>query len=348
MVDPFAGWSREQLQQASIAEIAAGRLPLEAQRRLALARSDQTFTSTLSVDEHHALRSAGFTPVGQVLGSCVYQIGYTGTWNCGYGGLGGAFGVGRGRWSGGMGSGVSSPGWQPQNWQPGIGGGRRIGGGLGGGGFGYGYGAMAQPVEALGMRDALYDARTRAMERMRQECSLLGGDGVVAVRLTVAPFSAGGLEFQAVGTAIRADGPVRPPRPFLSDLTGQEFTMLLGAGWVPCALVLGIAVMARHDDWTVMRQSASWANQEVAGFTDLVQATRNAARAALHHDCARHGGTTVVVREMSLDVGERRCSMGGDDQHDHLAEVIVVGTALVPFEHAGGNAPARPLPMLRL
>ena len=346
--DPYAGWTWDQFQQASIAEIAAGRLPLEAQRRLALARGDDTFTSTLSVDEHHALRSAGFTPVGQVLGSCVYQIGYTGTWNCGYFGFSGAFGGRRAGWSPGMGTGVSSPGWQPRTWQPGFNrggiGGGRIAGGIGG----FGYGPMAQPVEALGLRDALYDARTRAMERMRQECAMLGGDGVVAVHLTVAPFSAGGLEFQAVGTAIRADGPVRPPQPFLSDLTGQEFATLLAAGWVPCGLVLGVAVMARHDDWTVVRQAASWSNQEVGGYTDLVQATREAARSALRHDCARHGGTTVVVREMTLDVHERPCSMGGEDQHDHLAEAMVIGTALVAFEHAGGNAPVRPLPILRL
>jgi uncharacterized protein YbjQ (UPF0145 family) len=285
-----------------VTELEAGRLPIEAQRRLAMQRGDGAFTSTMSVNELHCVRSVGFSPVGQVLGSCVYHVGYTGNWNCGYGG---------GGWGGG---------W---------------------------LGQPATVVEAPGLRQSLYEARTRAMHRMRQECALLGGDGVVAVRLTVAPFPAGGLEFQAIGTAVRADGAVRPRQPFLSDLSGQEFATLLRAGWVPCALVLGIAAMIRHDDWATQSQTRSWSNQEVAGYTDLVQAVRGAARETLRQDCARHGGSTVVVRDISLRLGERACSMT-QDGHDHLAESMVIGTAIVPFEHAGGNAPPPPLPILRL
>jgi uncharacterized protein YbjQ (UPF0145 family) len=300
-----------------------------------------SFTSNLTVAEHHAVRSVGFTPVGQVLGSCVYAIGYTGTWNCGYwgyGGLGGLGGFGRG-----------GPGWTASpGWQPGGLPGRGIGGGIGGGFGGGGY-AGVTVVEATGLRDSLYEARTRAMERMRQEAERVGGDGVVAVRLSVGPFdNAGTLEFRAIGTAVRADGPIRPRSPFLSDLTGQEFALLLSAGWVPAALVLGIAVMVRHDDWATRRQTSAWTNQEVGGYTELVGATRDAARARLRDDCARHGGTTVVVREMSLRIGEQACNSGQQEGRDHIAEAMVVGTAIVPFEHAGGNAPAPPLPVLHL
>jgi uncharacterized protein YbjQ (UPF0145 family) len=204
----------------------------------------------------------------------------------------------------------------------------------------------ATVVEAPGLRQSLYEARTLAMERARQECALLGGDGVVAVRLTVAPFPAGGLEFQALGTAVRADGPVRPPQPFLSDLSGQEFATLIRAGWVPCALVLGIAAMVRHDDWTTWQQTATWTNQEVTGYTELVQAARAAARETLRQDCARHGGDTAVVRDLTLQIGERECA--GSEGRDHLAEAMIIGTAITPFRHAGGNAPVPPLPVLRL
>jgi uncharacterized protein YbjQ (UPF0145 family) len=327
-VDPYAGWTAEQVQQASVAELTAGRLPVEAQRRLATQRADGAFTSTLSVSELHSIRSVGFSPVGQVLGSCVYHIGYTGNWNCGY-----LRGWGRG-WGAGGGPGwTASPGWQSTT-------------AIGGGGGGW-LGPPAAVVEAPGLRQSLYEARTRAMDRMRQECALLGGDGVVAVRLTVAPFPAGGLEFQAIGTAVRADGPVRPRQPFLSDLSGQEFASLLRSGWVPCALVLGIAAMIRHDDWATQATTQSWSNQEVAGYTDLVQAVRGAARETLRQDCARHGGSTVVVRGITLEIGERACS-ATQDGHDHLAQSMVIGTAIVPFEHAGGNAPAPPLTILRL
>ena len=217
-----------------------------------------SFTSNLTVAEHHAIRSVGFTPVGQVLGSCVYSLGYTGTWNCGYWGAYGGFGGVRG-FGGALRGPVASPGWQP--------------GGLRGG-----YGAASQTVEAPGLRDSLYQARGLAMQRMQEEAAALGGDGIVAVRLTVAPFEGAGLEFRAIGTAVRADGPVRPPQPFTSDLSGQEFGHLLAAGWVPAGLVLGIAVMVRHDDWRTQYQNSAWTNQEVAGYTDLAIQARAAAR----------------------------------------------------------------------
>ena len=173
---------------------------------------------------------------------------------------------------------------------------------------------------------------------------------MVAVQLTIAPFPSGGLEFQAIGTAIRADGDVRPRRPFLSDLTGQDFAKLITAGWVPTGLVLGLAVMIRHDDYRTRWQANRWSNQEVTGYTELVHIARDQARDRLLAPTAP--GTAVpavVVRDMTLKVGERPCSAGpGDDNHDHLAEAMVIGTAIVPFEHAGGNAPPPPLPIMRL
>jgi uncharacterized protein YbjQ (UPF0145 family) len=300
-VTEFDGLTPEQVEVRSIQELEAGRLPVRAQQRLATMRADHAFTSDLTVDEHHAIRSVGFSPVGQVMGSCVYHVGYTSAWNCGFSGWGG-----------------------------------------------FGVPAVSSVGEADGLRKSLYEARMLAMKRMRQECTGLGGDGVVAVTLTIEPFPAGGLEFQAIGTAVRADGPVRPRRPFLSDLTGQDFAKLITAGWVPCGLIMGLAVAVRHDDYRTQRQARSWVNTEVAGYTALVGTARQWARERLRADCARRGGSGVVVRTMDLKISERRCSAGGNEQRDHLAEAIVIGTAITPFRHAGGNAPPAPLPIMRL
>ena len=56
-------------------------------------RASGTWGSALTSDEFAAIRSVGFEPAGQVLGACVYNIGYTGGYNCpgawgswGYGG----------------------------------------------------------------------------------------------------------------------------------------------------------------------------------------------------------------------------------------------------------------------
>jgi uncharacterized protein YbjQ (UPF0145 family) len=289
----------EEIEQRSIAELTAGRLPVRAQERLAMMTADHAFTSDLTVDEHHAIRSVGFRPVGQVMGSCVYHIGYSRSWDCGVSGWGISY-------------------------------------------------ADARVTEADGLRASLYEARTLAMSRMSQECAGLGGDGVVAVRLTITPFPAGGLEFQAIGTAVRADGPVRPRQQFLSDLTGQDFAKLVTSGWVPCGLVLGLAVTVRHDDYTTRQQRLSWQNMEITGFTELVGAARHWARDRLRKECARVGGSGVVVRTTTLQVSERSCPRGGKDQRDHLAEAMVIGTAITPFQHAAGNRPPAPLPMMRL
>lgn len=288
-------WSEEDVSKASIAELAAGRLPIRAQQRLATINADHAFTSNLAVAEHHAIRSAGFRPVGQVLGSCVYHIGYRGMWNCGA-----SF-----------------------------------------------FGTNSVPVPAAGLEHSLLDARRRAIHRMVQEAAGLGGDGVVAVRLAIRPFPSGDLEFQAIGTAVRAEGSVRPPQPFTSHLSGQEFAKLIAAGWVPVALALAVAVLVRHDDLGTRWQASSWSNQEMTNPTALVHAVRDTARQRLAADVAAHGGTGTVVSRLDLDVRRRDCSRGGENNHDHVAESIAIGTAIVPFRRSHDPHPA-PLQMLRL
>jgi uncharacterized protein YbjQ (UPF0145 family) len=287
-VTAFDDMSPEEVEAASIQELEAGRLPVRAQQRLAMMRADHAFTSDLTVNEHHAIRSVGFSPVGQVMGSCVFQIGYSGSWNCGY-----------------------------------------------------------EVREVKGMTESLSEARRLAMSRMRQECAGLGGDGVVAVTLTIAPFPAGGLEFQAIGTAVRADGPVRARHPFLSDLTGQDFAKLMTAGWLPCGLVFGLSVAIRHDDWQTRMQQGSWSNTEITGQTQLVQGARYIARKRLRDEAARFGGKGVVIRTSTLQVWHQACRNGGEHQHDHLAEAMLIGTAITPFR-PGKSAPPAPLQIIRL
>ena len=59
--------------------------------------------------------------------------------------------------------------------------------------------------------EAMYQARHTAIDRMTAECAALGGHGVVGVRLSRGSFPLGGLEFTAIGTAVRAPGAARGP-----------------------------------------------------------------------------------------------------------------------------------------
>ena len=97
--------------------------------------------------------------------------------------------------------------------------------------------------------------------------------GVVGVRLTIGPFPAGGLEFKAIGTAVRAAGSARAAAPAVHlHLSGQDFAKLIMNGWVPAGLVLGISIGARHDDWLTTGQTGAGAgNAEVPGYTELVE-----------------------------------------------------------------------------
>ena len=253
------------------------------------------FTSDLTVQEFAAVRSVGFTPVGQVMGSAVFNVGWP-VVACGAGG-------------------------------------------------GNTWGWVSTPVVAVTGTQQLYSqARQRAVARMRQECADLGGDGVVGVRLRVMPFHGVGMEFLAIGTAVRVEGTARPRAPFTSDLSGQDFAKLLRAGWVPVALVQGVGAMAQHGG-RLTRFPVRSANQEIATTTGLVHAARDAARDALTVDARHAGGETVVLRDTELRVFELRCAVGRDSEDQH-AHAFMWGTAIVPY--ARRPVPEAPLTMLRL
>jgi hypothetical protein len=55
---------------------------VEAEARMAEIRGSGTWGSALTADEFAAIRSVGFEPAGQVLGAAVFNIGYTGGYNC--------------------------------------------------------------------------------------------------------------------------------------------------------------------------------------------------------------------------------------------------------------------------
>lgn len=324
---PEPGWTAEQIAAASVAEIAAGRLPLQAQWRINEQRHQRdtgeagAFTSALSVQEFAAIRSVGFSPVGQVLGSAVYNVGWSYS-GCGYAGAYGYGGMRVGGYNSGgfSGGGIGGYGWQP-----------------------------APVVDVPAVRNLLEQARHRAVERMREECFGLGGDGVVGVRLTVKSFYGNGLEFMAIGTAVKADGNKRPKRPFTSDLSGQDFAKLMRSGWVPVDLVQGVGAVIRHDDWAQRMQQSSWMNQEMVGSTQLVMAARAAARESIARDAGKRGGQHIVLQDMQLNIFETRCQYGGDDAHDHLVDAFLWGTAITTIDPKGRRAaPEMPLPMLRL
>jgi uncharacterized protein YbjQ (UPF0145 family) len=284
--------------------VSDGGLPPAARERMAGIRRSGTWGSSLSTDEFAAIRSTGFEPAGQVLGAAVYNVGYTGGFACP-----GAW-SGVGRFAGAPAVGVTTV--------------------SGDGNF-----ASFGPMVAT-----LYEARRSAISRMSAECAALGGHGVVGVTLSIGAFPAGGLEFKALGTAVRGPGPPLA-RPFTSDLSGQDFAKLFVDGWMPAGLVLGISVGARHDDWLTVTQTRWGAgNAEVHGYTDVVTQTRHDAREQLERDVARLGADGVVVTTVNTRVRERECP-AAEGRRDHIVEATFIGTAVARF-HASPRAAEEP------
>src|SRR5215469_16708402 len=273
-------------------------------------RSSGTWGSAVTSDEFAAIRSVGFDTVGQVLGAAVYNIGYTGGYGCP--GAWGSYGY---SWGAAARTQVSSRG---------------------------GYGSVGPLVQAM------YEARRTAIGRMVSECEELGGHGVVGVHLSIGQFPAGGLEFKAIGTAVRAPGARTLAQPFTSDLSGQDFAKLVMKGWFPAGLVLGISIAARHDDWLTVGQTRWGAgNAEVTGFTELVNEARHDARTQLAADVKRLGAEGVVVADMDMRVRERECP-AQEGGRDHIIEAINIGTAIVRFSAHSERSGASPLAIMSL
>jgi uncharacterized protein YbjQ (UPF0145 family) len=245
-------------------------LPPVAAKRIARAAADGVRTSLLPVNGAAGLEASGFEVVGEVLGTIVMQISWTGFGGCGYYPMGG-YGF--------------SPGTVTSS-------------------AGTAWAGYAPYVQAL------KHGRNTALQRMIIEASALGADGVVGVRLTDERMDGNKREFMALGTAVRSRGRQRPAKPFTTDLSGQDVAKLLTAGWVPAGIAYGISVAIRHDDWQTQAQSGRFAgNVEVGGYTELMTHVRADARREFSRLAAGLGGDSALLSSMwqhvwELEIGE--------------------------------------------
>jgi uncharacterized protein YbjQ (UPF0145 family) len=281
-------------------------LPPVAAERVRRAAAGGAWTSLLTAPAAFGLTDAGFDPVGEVMGSIVQRIGWAGYRGCGYTGWG-AF----------------SDGWVPTITS-----------------------SDRQRFAGFGPYVAALDhGYATAMDRMAQEASAIGADGVVGVTVRQDHMEGGTREFTALGTAVRARSRTRPARVFGTALAATDVAKLLRAGWMPTDLVFGISVAIRHDDWAT-RQQTSWGagNVEVTGYTELVTHARADARQRFAAHVRATGAEGAIVSSMGLRTWEIE---PGENHRDHVAEATVFGTSLVRF-HAGPAVPTRSLTYLPL
>jgi uncharacterized protein YbjQ (UPF0145 family) len=224
------------------------------------------FTSDLSINEFLLVKQSGFEPLGLVLGSSIYHIGF-----------------------------------QQSNW------------------------GRNQEMNVL--TQAMYHARELAMTRMEEEADQLGADGVVGVRLDIGRYEWGAdlAEFIAVGTAVKhREGELhRAPngRPFTSDLSGQDFSALLRAGYRPVGLVMGNCVY--HVAHQGLRASFKQIgrNQEMPTYTQALYEARELAMERMQAEATEVQANGIV----GARIIERSHGWGS-----HVIEFFAIGTAVVP------------------
>ncbi|MGH9102178.1 MAG: heavy metal-binding domain-containing protein, partial [Acidimicrobiales bacterium] len=292
--------------EASVEALSHGGLPVSARERLAdMESGGGAWTSDLSVAELAAVRAAGFEPRGLVMGSSVYHIGAQ--W--GY------------RYFGAAGGGYSSVWYCPHafahedmrtgyNWE--------------------------HTLHERGM----VEARNLAMSRMGEEAKELGAHGVAGVRLrfTRNEGVAGLVEFTAIGTAVHRPGAAPLAFPFTSHLSGQELGKLIGTGYVPCALVMGICAIEVDPGCGMEWRMGSWANTELPQVSEAAQRSREIAVERLEKEAGQVGDGVIGV-EADFSIHELP---GGAK----LLELFTLGTAVRRF--SADPLPEPPLAMMRL
>jgi len=202
--------------------------------------------------------------------------------------------------------------------------------------WGYFNGYYTTSGELAVLSQAQLAARTLAVSRLQQEAALLGANGVIGVQLKIRNHDASMIEFTAIGTAIRIPGRAPDPKPFTSDLSGQEFWQLHQAGYYPRGLVFGVCSYYVHTSWNTRGLTrgglfgiGSGQNQEITQYTQAFQIARHLAMSRLTADTQTHQAEGSVGTHIDMGIEDIEYEINETTYHDLLIHFMAVGTAIV-------------------
>ena len=195
------------------------------------------------------------------------------------------------------------------------------------------YPRYTNAYELTTVTNAHQHAAQLALGRLEQEATLLKAHGVIGVRLNTRDYEWGRdlLEYTAIGTAVRLPDAPLFPRPFLSDLSGQEFWTLLQAGYFPAGLVSGYCSYCVSTGWEVNQIMRSWSNQEIGPYSEAVYTARNLAMNRLAAMARSFHAVGVVGMHIGFNKGENEYERENDPTtyRDLFINFSAVGTAIV-------------------
>jgi uncharacterized protein YbjQ (UPF0145 family) len=187
--------------------------------------------------------------------------------------------------------------------------------------------------ELTNVTNAHMHAAQLALGRLEQEAALLKAHGVIGVRFTLRNYEWGSdlVEYTAIGTAIRLPNAPLFPRPFLSDLSGQEFWTLLQAGYLPVGIAMGYCSYCVSSGWMLNQVLRSWNNLEVVDYTQAVYTARHLAMSRLEAMARSFNAIGVVGMHVQYDKRENEYERENDPTtyRDLLIHFSAIGTAII-------------------
>jgi len=192
---------------------------------------------------------------------------------------------------------------------------------------------------------ALYNARHLAIGRLQIAAKLLGADGVVGVTIDrrLREDQRDILEYMAIGTAVRLDGPERWSTPFVSAMSMQELWSLLRAGHFPIGMVFGTSVyyhVATFANQMAMRTNRGFMsrNMEFSDYSGAISIARQFAMGQVEFEASSIGADGVVgvtidnhIRDVDVDieVAEQKIQ-----RRDLIVTFTAQGSAIMPVAEA--------------
>ena len=192
-------------------------------------------------------------------------------------------------------------------------------------------------AELTNVSNAHQHAAQLALRRLEQEAALLKAHGVIGVRFTRRSYEWGQnlLEYTAIGTAIRLPNTPLPQRPFLSDLSGQEFWTLLQAGYYPAGVVTGYSSYYVSLGSNMTQQLRGWFgsgsyNQEIVPFTQALYTARDLGMYRLVNMARNLNAVGVVGMHIDYDRNVQEYETDNPTRYylDLFVHFSVIGTAI--------------------
>lgn len=195
------------------------------------------------------------------------------------------------------------------------------------------YPRMTVSYELTNITNAHLHAAQLALGRLEQEAALLKAHGVIGVRFGLRNYEWGSnlVEYTAIGTAIRLPDAPLFPRPFLSDLSGQEFWTLLQAGYLPAGIAMGYCSYCVSSGWALNRVLRSWNNMEVTDYTQAIYTARHLAMSRLQAMAHSFDAIGVVGMHIGFDRRENEYERENDPTtyRDLMIHFSAIGTAII-------------------